>query len=96
MLDFLSNNIPKALLPMTVVVVGFAIIASSLYITKLIMMIEKRWQRRKPQENTVDDSSANDPEAAMPPTRPETGLENPSDSHEDASMIHEEEINQDE
>ena len=53
MLGLLTENIPKALLPLTVVMLGFAIVAVSLLITRLIIkMIERLKLKDKTSEKS--------------------------------------------
>ena len=44
--DFLTQNIPKALLPFTVVMLGFAIVAVSLFVTRFIVKLIERYKKK--------------------------------------------------
>jgi len=52
--EFIKNNIPKSILPIVTVIIGFVILALSLGLTHLIMtLIEKR-------KGNIDDGNSND------------------------------------
>lgn len=49
--DLITENVPKALLPLVVVIIGFLIIGFSLFMTRvLVKLIEKR--KKKQEENS--------------------------------------------
>lgn len=46
--DLITENVPKALLPLVVVIIGFLIIGFSLFMTRvLVKLIEKRKKKKK-------------------------------------------------
>ncbi|MDD2393718.1 MAG: hypothetical protein PHN99_05910 [Eubacteriales bacterium] len=46
--DLITENVPKALLPLVVVIIGFLIIGFSLFMTRvLVKLIEKRKKKQK-------------------------------------------------
>ena len=53
MLDFLNKNIPKALLPLTVVLIGFVIVAVSLFVTRFLVKMIERF-RKNDKKDGID------------------------------------------
>ena len=45
--DFFSDIVPKALLPISVLLLGFGILAVSLFLTKVIMKLVRKISEKK-------------------------------------------------
>lgn len=45
LLEFLNETIPKALLPLSVLLIGFVIITASMLLTKLFMRLITKFKR---------------------------------------------------